>query len=551
MIILLIACHTQAEPILTPERPNTDIPALSPSQSTAQSTATKALNAQPSPSAIQIVQPTTTQAKRSTQTNEPPQPSEIIEPTYTRGPSPTIAPTNTNTPFPTISPNGLHLVYLVNSPGCFLELTLLDSHATSRSRYALPTKAYVDLWSAISPDGKRMAFYTGSAGIRKDGGYGLAEGPYDLALHMMDLSNGKTYTVTRLLSPDYPKNFERVGSILLKTDPSWTRFLENNADGLIGPVETIETHFVAGIRSFKWSPNSRHLAFAGQMDGDTSDVYVYDVQNNSIRRLTTGIEQIQWVGWSPDSKWVVHGATNELFAQGMTMSSYAVRVDGSKTIRGGCGGSWLDSDTCLTGDDANGPGGHNLRAINIETGETTVLWSDSFSSYAIDTQDKIVAIGVPDGYFDPSIKEGIYFLFPDGHKQYIIEGRWTYIYYDQSKNVFIAKHYLADSDPGISITTDGSVNIVPMMDGYVSPDGKWLITKTSGVDLYGENKFLVKHFALNGHVFWNEDSTGFYIDSGSILYYVTIPDAQLITVDMNISTSADVYNGFHYVKWLK
>src|SRR3970282_2353391 len=51
-----------------------------------------------------------------------------------------------------------------------------------------------------------------------------------------------------------------------------------------------------------WSPDGASVAFAAMRDGDSADVYVYDVLQDEVRRLTDEPEQAVVLGWSPDSE---------------------------------------------------------------------------------------------------------------------------------------------------------------------------------------------------------------------------------------------------------
>ena len=139
----------------------------------------------------------------------------------------------------------------------------------------------------VSPDGKWLAFYTGSAGNPVDM---PASGTFDLTLNLLDLSTGEEQPITPLLSKDYPNNFVTAAAQL--NDPDIT-------------AEYLYQAFVHGItRALAWSADGRYLAFAGQMDGLSSDLYLYDVETKTIRRLSSGDQELQWIDWSPDGKWI-------------------------------------------------------------------------------------------------------------------------------------------------------------------------------------------------------------------------------------------------------
>jgi len=77
-----------------------------------------------------------------------------------------------------------------------------------------------------------------------------------------------------------------------------------------------------------WSPDGRYLAFAGQMDGLSSDLYIYDSVSGAIQRLSSGPQEVGWISWSPDGKWILDGSTYS-FGEGMRYAVYATSLDGT------------------------------------------------------------------------------------------------------------------------------------------------------------------------------------------------------------------------------
>lgn len=76
-------------------------------------------------------------------------------------------------------------------------------------------------------------------------------------------------------------------------------------EGQEPPVLTRIRHSLEEVR---WSPNGRYLAFVGALDGPSADVYVFDAATQTVRRLTDGPNQAYLMGWSPDSRWIVHAS---------------------------------------------------------------------------------------------------------------------------------------------------------------------------------------------------------------------------------------------------
>ncbi|MFT3894916.1 MAG: hypothetical protein QM730_25070 [Anaerolineales bacterium] len=220
----------------------------------------------------------------------------------------------------------------------------------------------------ISPDGHWLAFYTGYAG---EWGQENQQGPFDLTLNLLDLTTGEKQVVTPMLSKDYPNNFVEIAKTSKDSYPS---------------AELIQAAFLGGITSaIAWSPDSHYLAFAAQIDGLSSDLYVYDMSQGNIRRLTDGIEQMQWIQWSSDGKWILHGSVYAM-GEGVTDSIYAVTPDGKalRSLSIGHFGGWFDDHTYFEYDSQNGPGNYGLRAVDINTGSMTKIWDSSFLGYQVD-----------------------------------------------------------------------------------------------------------------------------------------------------------------------
>ena len=163
--------------------------------------------------------------------------------------------------------NSPYLVYLREGTAGE-DVAQVDEHGTSG--WVLPSPINPEttnssprsLSSLVSPDGRWMAFYSGST----------ATG--DLTLNIMKMTDGASSPITPLLSPDYPGNFDR------------------GAAGIGSSVVTaqdLQQTFEYGItRAIAWSPDSKHLAFAGQMRGDSSDLYLWDAGSSpSFDKHTT------------------------------------------------------------------------------------------------------------------------------------------------------------------------------------------------------------------------------------------------------------------------
>ena len=261
--------------------------------------------------------------------------------------------------------SGPYLAYL-NQAGDQVEIVLLDADGSGQKRIPYPPDAasgntWLPLSNVLSPDGEWLAYYSGSAGT-----YFGKIGPdtADLTLHLMSLADGSHRVVTLLLSNGYPNIFTKAAQELGQADIT---------------AETLQQAFISGIMQSAWSPDSRYLAFAGQMDGLSSDLYLYDTVANTIERLSSGPQEVQWVSWSPDGKWVLDGSAYAV-GEGMQYNIYATSVDGA-TIKQLSRGTpqvvtstdWLDDHRYFDSNGANGPGSYDLKLVDVNTGKTAEI----------------------------------------------------------------------------------------------------------------------------------------------------------------------------------
>lgn len=145
-----------------------------------------------------------------------------------------------------------------------------------------------------------------------------------------------------------------------------------------------------------WSPDGTMLAFVSAHAGSSSDVYVYELANQQITQLTSGPAAASRLSWSPDSQTIFHFGVEFYSGSGSeaVLSGWAARADGSElvklheelnsqaeTIVG-----WYDAETIVVYSTDINFCGVNLRAHNIHTGTTTLLWNGSFAQNGIAMQ---------------------------------------------------------------------------------------------------------------------------------------------------------------------
>jgi hypothetical protein len=146
--------------------------------------------------------------------------------------------------------------------------------------------------SFFSGDSKYLAYYSGSnPDDCVDGDPTMCEA----FLHVMRLSDGKVIKDINLLPENYPDNFGILDE--LWEDPEV-------------PNQPSYITFFTGLGVFEWSPDSRYLAFSGAIVGPSTDVYILDVNNQHIERITDGPYNVMDLEWDPSGKYIINRSTN-------------------------------------------------------------------------------------------------------------------------------------------------------------------------------------------------------------------------------------------------
>ncbi len=440
------------------------------------------------------------------------QPSNTPEPTATQ-----LIPTPTLTPEPSLRTGGPYFAYFRQVDWTY-QLVIMDADGVGRKIISLPpeiadvlpVKRFDPDMKFVSPDGKWLAFYTGSAG---DYGKMPASGTSNLAINLLDLTTGEKQVVTPLLSKNYPDNFAEAARKL--NDPYKT-------------AESLYDAFNNGIaQAIAWSPDGMHLAFAGQMDGLSSDLYVYDVETKAIRRLSSGDDELQWINWSPDGKWIVHSSVYSV-GEGMTFNVYAAAVAGT-SVRSVSTNSlytgvdkWLDSHRYFENDSQNGPGDYGLRLVDINTGKVTRIWDGSFIGYTIDPTGKWLAVA--------TLESGLQLINL------------------QTLEQIAAPDTLPDPPDTFIRTESGeiiSLDMSPFATGDKkishSPDSEyWAVAMDQKVKLFSADITLIKEIHLPDYsgalrsMVWMPDSSGLYLLYEADLYSITLPEGNVRLVESDL-----------------
>lgn len=451
--------------------------------------------------------------------------SAVPTETASRGtPTPAEVPTVSAdaTPVPSPAMSGPYLIYRKNVDGQDT-LVIMEADGKEHRDQPLPTGAMAEnLANAVSPDGRWLAFHTGSAESPSEAGR------FDLALNLMDLSNGQTQWLTFLLAADYPDNLHTLAGELAQQEIP----LPEDID----PSLILRDALVYGIRALDWSPDGRYLAFAGQVDGLSSDVYVYDREVQAVRRLSDEAGQIQSITWSPDGRWVVYGSAHCVGA-GAEIQYAAADVDGS-TVRTLSSGvivpwGWLGPSTLLQMDAVN----QVLQSIDVETGTVRTLWNGQILSYALDPANDVLAIVGA----DPAnqVASGLFLIdLSGGGNLQVAETASSVKFIGIQDMRFIATiggrscFVMAD---GTAVETGFGASRV-----QASPDLRTIAVLGETMEVYSGGNHLEREIALPGpassieQVIWRPDAPGLFFTLDSEMYALDWLSGEVQCVDEDV-----------------
>ena len=309
----------------------------------------------------------------------------------------------------------------------------------------------------------------------------------------------------------------------------------------------------------KWSPNGRYLAFPAILDGQSSDLYVYDIQNSNIRRLTTGPDEVGTIWWSPDGSQIIMGEIHENYYPYtsslwvVSLSSGDVRMlyslDENPYPKGLLG--WLDDERFIgyygtTLANALDLPASNLSVVDISSGEVTTLFNGSFMSAILDASHETVV-----------------FLTNDDEPREGFEGAGIYLVSTSDPQL----HPLRDvrfltwnDDLALFVTEDPCENdpagrkafnyrqewqcvhprITP--ESLFSPDGTWQVLLQDGFWLKTkEQESIQVSEETPTQIIWRQDSEGFFFIANQVLYYFSLPELDIKIADQYPGGDSIIY----------
>jgi len=349
----------------------------------------------------------------------------ISSPTPVEYPTPIPPPSTIDCKHPVVSPStailgsplapGMYIGFFVSGDrSSSLVIKSVEGHTVRL--VPIPEGAYLPspiAESGISPDGKYFVYYTGSPRWLEI----WEEEPtrtFDITLHIATVSDGNDRASIRLVWPSFDDDLQQA-AIDLATNPP----VELEGESVIDIYGGLYDAFLVGITSVAWSPDGRYLAFAGAIEGMSSDIYLYDTESGKVNRLTSGPDEIVKIGWSPDGTWIMHGSARA-WELGTSLTNHAVRFDGESVISFPFGGAfdrgWLSDHNFLANEGDNGIGSYDLAVLDIDNDRKISIWPGDFGSMAHDSMGSTILLSSL-GYSVDSPGPGLYLINLSNGKQ--------------------------------------------------------------------------------------------------------------------------------------
>jgi hypothetical protein len=365
-------------------------------------------------------------------------------------------------------------------------LVILGGSGQGRRVIDFPKDGYIpDLQQASSPDGKWLAFFQGPDEWLQKG-----EFPLNLNLNLLYIPDGKIQTITTLVSTGH-------ASLVLN-----------------------------------WSIDGCRLAFTGNINGDLTDLYIYDLDKGSIRQMTNLSIKINEIDWSPDDKWILLNSLSMMEGGVYQKTSihivdpHGTAMQKPEAIITGLwleGLGWVGPESYLIFTQSEGCcGPYGFGYFNASTKQEIELWGSAVTGYAMDPNKGVLAIGSA-----PEMEiNGSYLVRLNGEKIKISEDIfWTLVYRGGIDSEFLG----FDGIKVMAISPDGLLTHVSdkaFQKAGISPDGKAFVLyeaykKVIGMDLFSEHNKFVKTISdkkVSG-VIWRPDSKGLVFIADGLYYY--------------------------------
>jgi hypothetical protein len=158
----------------------------------------------------------------------------------------------------------------------------------------------------------------------------------------------------------------------------------------------------------RWSHAGDRIAFIGQLDGPSADLYVFELDTGVITQLSDGPSHAYNPIWSPDDAYIFHnGVWNFGTGAGFNNAgSWAARSDGSAMVETTAGMGtdsvvqWVGPRSFLMASWSQPCGQGGLQLIDLGAGSITMIWAYAFEDFAYSQETGQMVLMVPPDWGD-------------------------------------------------------------------------------------------------------------------------------------------------------
>jgi len=333
-----------------------------------------------------------------------------------------------------------------------------------------------------------------------------------------------------------------------------TSGIEAMPEGPVRDDTTQAREAVAYFHPFDLAPDGSQVAFMGVIDGPSSDLYVYDIAADTITRLTDGPAQGYDPHFSPDGSYIVHFSADS-FGSGAGYSmdgAWAARADDSGVISLYDPSNqsaeefvgWVDDSTFLVNSWNAGCGPNNLRTIDIDTLDISILWRHAFNDIIFNEESGTAAVAVDiDGErCNPEQQIGVFLIPVDGSPpMQILEEPGSFpAYHEPDEPIML----MTDVMTPFEVLPDGRMlSLKPSPAAvnfpFLSPDGEWAAWPGGGLWIgrrtpSGEEAATLVLQEGIGQAVWSPDSSAIFLLSNHSVHVAFAPDFVPILVVDNL-----------------
>ena len=406
---------------------------------------------------------------------------------------------------------------------------------------------------AINPDGSGLTqVLTGwsyenrlASGVAPRGGHfaylTTPDGDHDIVLHILSIPGPEPPISIALTTPA-----TEPGTPVEPGDPGYEEFWA-----------AIQATW-AITDGFAWSPDGRSLAFMGAIEGPTSDLYLYSLEDGTTVRLSSGPSQAYNPVWSPDSRFIFHAGI-ESFGTGAGYSvdgAWVARADGSGIVaHPGLGLSgdvlvvgWTEDNRVITHGFSASCGWRSLAAMDVLAGTGEWLWRDFFASAALDPSTGNLLLGVDwdsATYCNTDPRGGLFLIRSESDFDYLMDTEPLRVMWSPQAHLFFA----LTEDGLLAFTAEGQPMGLPFLGNasdlpVVSPDGQRLAFVGDGVwiasltDLAASPQLVAP--GDEGSITWTPDGQAIFFAASGALHRAQGPDFAPVPVATDLPVLSDL-----------